>query len=180
MSEETLRLGTTNRRLDAVAVEQGREFPCPLRPGLTITILPAAEFNPRYVRAIRKSTEAVRDLLSEAKDQDKEAKKILEKGAREESILGELSTAEFLVEAIVTDIKGLFNHETGEELEYTPERGLRILSDPGHADVKNWIAMQATRFGHFYVKQTEKDLGNSSRGSRGKKSGAARAGKTKR
>lgn len=139
----TLRLGTSNRRLDEAAISQGVDKECPFRPGLVVTILPGASYNPRFRKAIQNAA-----LKSNG---DAESAK--------EKFLSRYDDPEFVVEALVSDMKGLYN-ENGNEVKYTTERGLAIFSDPANADVKEWVVTQAHQYGQFYTESVEEDAGN--------------------
>lgn len=159
----TLRLGTTNRRLDPDAVKSGVRKACPYRPGLHVTLLPAAHFNARWQQALAEAARRER-----ARGEDAEG-----------GVMERLSDPQLLVDAIVADMDGIYD-EDGEEVEYTPELGLQILSDEGNRDVADWIASQAFQWGHFYTEEVRADEKNSGTGSSGKKAGAGRSTKTRR
>lgn len=140
---ETLRLGTTSRRLDPEAVESGTERECPLRPGLTVMIRPAAMFNPHFRKALQNRVQQIADANGDG----------LEYTARYQD-------PEFVAEALVADVRGITRAD-GSEVTYTPDLGRAVLSDPGNADVLEWIANEALDFGHFYTAQVEEDEKNS-------------------
>lgn len=169
---ETLRLGTSNKRLDPVAVEQGVTRPCPFRPGLTITILPAASFNPRFRRAVQLG--AVK-AAAKLKSQNGNVETATEEA--EDEFLGRYDDPHFIVAALVADMGGLYDGE-GNEVEYTTERGLQVFSDPGNADVKEWTVNQSLLYGQFYVEEVQEQRKNSRTGSGGKKAGAGKSEKT--
>ena len=135
----SLRLGTTARRLDMSAIHSGVRVTCPLRPGLDVTILPAAMFNPRYRKAVQ-------DFIER------------EIGANGNG-LHRHRDPEFVATALVADMT--ITDAEGEAVEYTPEIGTALLSDDGHADVLEWIAHEAYEFGRFYTEQVEEDAKNS-------------------
>lgn len=149
MGDEALRLGNSNRKLDEAATHQGIEKECPMRPGLVVTILPGASWNPRYAKATRNwamsATDA--DTPEEAKEQ------------AEEAFRDRYDDPEFVAEALVADMSGLYNAK-GNEVQYTTERGIAILADPGNADVRQWIVNQAHQYGQYYTEAVEEDAGN--------------------
>lgn len=152
-----MRLGTTHRKLDRLAIEQGVEKECPERPGLFVRILPASTYNPRYRKAIQ--DEAMR--IKDGGEAD---------GNRYED-------AQFVADVLVADMRGLYDGE--EEIEYTPEIGAEIFADPAHRDVLDWIVSEAMKRGQFYTEAVEKKVGNSPAGSSGKKAGAGKSTKTR-
>lgn len=141
---ETLYLGTTKRRLSPAAVEDGVPYDCPIRPGLTVTIRPAAMFNPHYRKAfqnrIQRMTEDNGDGIAEHTSRYRDS--------------------DFVVEALVADMGPLFNAD-GDQVEYTPERGKALLGDPGHADVLEWVSNTALDDGRYYEAEVEEDEKNS-------------------
>lgn len=159
---ETLRLGTTGRRLDVLAVQQGIEKECPLRPGLFVTVLPAGTFNPRFARAIQARLER----LAAKKEQE---------GAQPSTRFEE--DPEFVVDALVASMRGIYAGD-GSEVAYTPAVGLQVLADPGNADVTVWICNEAHDYGRFYEQGVEADAKNSSPGSNGKQVGAGESERT--
>jgi hypothetical protein len=166
-----MRLGTTTRRLDPVASKQGVRKECPYRPGLFVTLLPAAPFNPRWQRALAdtiKRERAERNGDAKAAGEDEAAAFALDR----------LEDPQLLVEAVVADMDGIFDDED-KAVTYTPEVGIEILSDEGNKDVTGWIAVEAFRWGQFYVEEVERDEKNSAAGSSGKKAGAGRSKKTR-
>lgn len=142
MSDQVLQLGTTNRRLNAQAITDGVPTPCPLRPGLTVSVLPAAMFNPRYRKALQTRIER---MVAENGDNG-EPNRYQDPG--------------FVADALVADMQGIRGAD-GSEVAYTEEIGQQVLSDPGNADVLEWVANQAMDFGHFYTAQVEEDEKNS-------------------
>lgn len=156
---ETLRLGTRDRRLDEAATQQGRECVPPDYLGLdgvTVWVLPAATYNPRARRAIQNVARSMangngrritaEDLEGDAEDLSDEVNEIL-------------YDPRFVVDALVADIDGLYNGK-GNAVKYTRDRGLAILSDPGYADVLDWIVTEAKRLGKYYSETVEEDAGN--------------------
>lgn len=156
-----VRLGSSSRRLDVLAVAQGIEHECPLRPGLTVTILPAGPFNARFKRALQERVERMAERNGSA-----------EEGA------DRFSDPAFVAQALVLTMTGLYGAD-GSEIPYTPELGNQILADPGNADVLAWIANESMRYEHYYTKDVEADAKNSSTGSSGKKAGVGRSAKTR-
>lgn len=142
MAEETevLRLGSTARRLDPAAIAQGVRKECPFRPGLFVLVLPAASYNPRFRKAIQAQRAAAAD-------------------GTPPSFESRYDDPQFVAEALVADVEGIYR-EDGTPVEYTPELGLRILEDPGNADVREWIVTEAHSYGDYYAKQVEADAGN--------------------
>ena len=138
--EADLRLGSSNRRLDATAIQQGVRKECPFRPGLFVMVLPAASYNPRYRKALQN------------------ARAKLDAGEQTE-FLSKYDSPEFVTEAFVADMDGLYDRE-GKPVPYTPERGLKILSAAQNADVLEWIANDAHAYGQFYTEAVEADAGN--------------------
>lgn len=140
---KALQLGTTNRRLDAEAVRSGAPHDCPLRPGLTVYIRPAAMFNPSF-------REALQNRIQQAAEANGDG---LEHANRYQD-------PGFVADALVAGMEGIRDAD-GEEVPYTPEIGRAVLADPGNADVLEWVANQAMDFGHFYAAQVEEDEKNS-------------------
>lgn len=139
-----MRLGTTTRRLDTEAVEQGVEKECPHRPGLFVRVLPAASWNQRFKERVRRENEAVVQRMKENGDPGK---------------VDYYDDAEFIADTVVAGMRGLYDDE-GNEVEYTPELGAQILADPYNADVKEWVVLQAKQYGRYYREEVEKDAGN--------------------
>lgn len=137
------RLGTTDRHLDADAVDDGVRLECPLRPGLFVTITPAASYN----RAYRAALSDWRERWDGSKD------------AKPSDDLGKwYESAEVVARGIVRDMDPIF--EDGEPVEYTPELGVEILSDRSQADVLTWIADMSVTSAHFFNRAMEADAGN--------------------
>jgi hypothetical protein len=130
----SLRLGTTRRRLDGRAVKEGVRKECVFRPGLYVTILPGATFNPRYKAAISRATD-------------------------DEQFRSRYDDPEFVRDALVASMDGI-SDEDGEPVPYTPEVGLAVLADPGNADVREWIVSQSLEYTHYYNEQLEADAKN--------------------
>jgi hypothetical protein len=161
------RLGTTNRRLDELAVAQGVEKECHHRPGLFVTVLPAGQFNPRFDRALRARVER---LTKEA---------ALKNGdAAAEEFSTRWRDPEFVAGALVAGMRGIYTAE-GEEVAYTPELGVQVLADPGNADVLAWVTGEALDYERYYTGSVERDAKNSPAGSGGKRAGAGNSGKTR-
>lgn len=140
--EQAIRLGTSNKRLDALAIKQGVTKECPFRPGFTVTFLPAASYNPRFRKAIQNGPRTNGDAETAA-----------------EEFLNRYDDPQFVVDALVSDMGGIYNGQ-GEPVTYTPELGLAILADPSNADVKEWVVNEAHHYGHFYSEGVEQDAGN--------------------
>lgn len=158
---ETLRLGTTNRRLDVLAIEQGVEKDCSaLRPGLKVTILPAGTWNPRFRRALQARVE-----------------RIAEANGKAGGIPERYEDPEFVAAALVLNMSGMYN-ASGEAVEYTHARGVAALSDPANADVMAWIVHEAQDYGRYYTEAVEADAKNSLTGSGGKQAGAGSSERT--
>ena len=149
-AKESLQLGSSARKLDAVAVRQGIERECPYREGVTFTILPAAHFNPRFRRAVQN-----RMTLAVAKKANGLAS---EDGAHDETFVeeaeGRYDDPEFIASALLADINGIRN-EKGNPVKYTHERGVQILSDPSNWDVREWLINEALTLGQFYTDDVE-------------------------
>lgn len=140
----TLRLGTTTRALDVEKAHQGVEKECPHRPGLYVTVLPAAAWNRRWKERVRQENEAV---LARMRDGEKiEGRDFFE-------------DAGFIADTLVGGMRGLYDAD-GNEVAYTPEIGVQVLEDEANADVKEWVVLQAQRYGQFYRDEVEKDEGN--------------------
>lgn len=139
MTTSTLRLGTTTRRLDLDAVHQGRAVECPLRPGLTVTVLPAAAYNPRYKKALQAWA-----LRLPARSNG-DAEKV--------EMQDHLTDPQFVTDALVASMTGIYSGD--EPVEYTPDVGLEILADEANADVLGWIANEAYDYGLFYTEDVE-------------------------
>lgn len=135
----TLRLGTTHRRLDLDAIHQGKPLECPFRPGLTVTILPAATYNPRYKKALQ----AWGMRLSERAN-----------GSGEVEISDHLEDPVFVADALVADMAGIYDGE-GNPVEYTAEIGRRVLGADANADVLSWVANAAHDYGRYYAEDVE-------------------------
>lgn len=167
MTTETLRLGATDRRLDLEAVGHGIEKECPFRPGFFVTILPGLAFNGRYQRALISLGERIAAQASK-----KEAD-----GAAVQAVDDRFRDPVFVVEAVVAGMRGLFAAD-GSEVAYTPEVGVQVLSDPGHADVLAWIGNEAHDYARYYTDQLRADAGNSPAGSNGNGPGAGDSERT--
>jgi hypothetical protein len=155
-------LGTTNRRLDTLAVEQGVERECdPLRPGLFVTILPAGTFNPRFRSAIQERVERMAERNGKGEDSD---------------ALDRYDDPAFVVQALVLSMRGIRKAD-GTEVEYTSEVGMRALSDPGNADVLGWIVNEAHVYTRYYTQGVEADAKNSPTGSGGRQAGVGKSEK---
>jgi len=161
MAETTYRLGDTGARLDLVAVQQGVEREHWHRKGLKVRVLPAGDFNPRFRNAFR-------DRAMEIGDRN---------GSSGE-VPSWTDDAAFVATAIVADMSGIYDAD-GNAVAYTPAVGERVLSDPENADLLAWIVSEALQHGSFYTERVEKQVGNSRRGSGGKRAGAARSARTR-
>lgn len=155
-----MRLGTSDKKLDAAAIRQGVTKECPFREGFTVTILPGASYNPRFRKAIQNATAAITPSHTIA-----------------DEFTSRYEDPQFIVDALVADMGGIYG-EDGEPVAYTPEIGVAILSDPGNADVKEWVVNEAHQYGSYYTKSVEQDAKNSQTGSSGNKAGAGRSGKS--
>ena len=138
----TLQLGTTDRRLDLAAIEQGVEKECPDRPGLFVRILPASPYNPRYRAAV-----------------ENRALKVTENGEGPPSFVEMFDDPAFVTEALVADMRGIRDGD-GSEVAYTPEIGVQILSAPEHQDVREWIGRESLKRGQYYTESVEGRKGN--------------------
>lgn len=138
-----LRLGKTNKRLDAAAIQQGVRKECPFRPEFYVLILPGANYNPRYRKALQNA--AIRANGDES--------------AAREDFLSRYEDPAFVVDALVAGMDGIFDSE-GEPVPYTPELGLEVLSAPDNADVLQWVVNEAHSYGQFYAKAVEAEAGN--------------------
>lgn len=167
MDTNTIRLGTTTKRLDQAAVQQGVEVECPFRPDFFVTVLPGATWNPRFRVAL----------------QNQKARGWVPDGAEgaeltaAERFLRVYDDPEFIAEALVAGWRGVVGAD-GAEVEFDQALCVAVLSDPGNLDVREWIVNQATTYGRFYTESVEEEAGNSGRGSSGKKAGAGRSKKT--
>lgn len=158
-----IKLGKAGRRLDTDAIDKGVWKDCPYHD-IRVRIRPAASFNPRFRKAMRARIE---DSVERSLGEDAEG-----------SITSWTEDAEFIVNSVVADIDGLYNGED-EPVAYTPEIGVRLLSDPGHIDVREWIVQEATSYQAFYAQTLAKRSGNSRSGSSGKRAGAGRSARTR-
>ncbi len=150
-------------RLDPALVEQGVEKECPFAKGLYVTILPAASWNSRWKERVRQENDRV---LARMRDGE-------QKGRAD--FFGD---PDFIAGTLIADMRGIYDAD-GEEVPYTHDLGVRIMTDPANADVREWVVIQAQRYGQFYAEEVEKDLGNSGGGSSGKQAGAGKSKKTK-
>ena len=166
-----MRLGNSKRKLDVDAVRDGVERECPLRAGLTVRILPAADFNPRYRKAVQTFVFDVEDRIEVDSTEDLYAEARLRIAER-------MNNAEFLVRAIIADLGPIFDDQ-GNEIEYTEDVGRELFASGEHDDVVGWIGSEARRVADFYAEGVEADAGNSKRGSSGTKAGAAKSAKRK-
>lgn len=146
MSEatETLYLGTTKRRLDIRAVEDGVAYDCPIRPGLVVTIRPAAMFNPHFRRALTERVQRIAE--TNGGDSVEHTSRYRDSG--------------FVAEALVAHM-GPLKRADGTEVDYTPEIGRAVLADPGNADVLEWISNTALDDGRYYTAEVEEEEKNS-------------------
>lgn len=148
---EGLRLGATTRRLDVLAVEQGRRLECPFRPQFYVRILPAAAYNPRYKTALQ----AARVTEAALAEQDPEKRD----EAIGRSYLARYEDPAFVAGAFVADMEGVYRDD-GSPVPYSQEVGERILRDPANADVKQWIVAEAHEWGKFYADAVAREAGN--------------------
>ena len=139
---ERFRLGTTDRRLDASAIEAGGPTEWPRRPGLTVSVLPHAVFNPRFRAALHNRIERLKAANGERPETNRH------------------DDPQFVAEALIADMQGIHRAD-GSPVEYTVEIGTQLLSDPGNADVLEWVANESMNLGHFYEAQVEEDEKNS-------------------
>lgn len=175
MTTETIRLGATDRRLNLEAVGHGIEKECPFRPGFFVTILPGLAFNSRYQRALislgeRIAAQASKKKADGAAERDSD-------GAAVQAVDDRFRDPLFVVEAVVAGMRGLFAAD-GSEVAYTPEVGIQVLADPGHADVLAWIGNEAHDYARYYTDQLRADAGNSPAGSNGNGPGAGDSERT--
>ena len=166
---EVIRLGTQARRLDVALIEQGERVEAPMAPGVFFTVLPWGDQNRRFRRALR--ARAMKEGLRGKSDAPE--------GEELHDYLSDLTEdPAFVVDAVLLDVEGLVDGE-GEPLEYTRDRILGVLKDPGFSHVLSWLVGVALRLAGRYVEDTVA-VGNSSRSaSSGKRAGAARSAKTK-
>lgn len=139
-----MRLGNSAKRLDATAIQQGVVKECPYRDGLTVRVLPAAGFNPRFRKAIQ--NQAVQALSDSAE-------------SAREAFINRYEDPAFVAKALVADMDPIYDDD-GERLDYTPEIGEEVLSDPGNADVLQWIVNEALTYGQFYTDTVEAEAKN--------------------
>lgn len=162
MSDDILRLGTTDRRLDVEAVTSGIEKECVFRPGLFVTFLPAATFNDRYARALIARSERISRV---------EDDRAFEQGTRMDH--------ELVVDGLVVAMRGIRTAD-GTEVPYTREVGVQVLGDPSNADVLSWVSNESRKYAAYYTDRLEDDLGNSSTDSSGSSAGVGKSEKTSR
>lgn len=142
-------------RLDETATEQGvtKRYP---GSDVSVTILPAAMFNPRVRRM----------LMQQARD-----------GTSDEEFIQErFRDPVFIARAIVADMD--IEDGNGEKVPYTPENGEKVLGNPAYAHFREWVMAEAGNLAQFYAKELEADVGNSRNGSSGKRAGAGKSKKT--
>jgi len=166
MSDNIMRLGSSPRRLDILAVEQGVEHECPLRPEFYVTVLPAGTWNPRFKRALQQRVERISERNGRP-DTD----------AAEDEFRDRYDDPAFVLDALVLSMRGIYG-PTGEERPYTHDIGLNVLADPHNADVLAWIVNQAHLYGRYYEDGLEADAKNSLTGSGGSEAGAGTSEKT--
>ncbi len=154
-----MKLGTTNRRLDAKAITQGIEVECPMRPGFFVTILPGAMYNPRYRKAVQE-----------------DADRVAEMAPSDAEVVNRYDSLDFVVRALVSGMRGITDDE-GNPVPYSPEMAKDVLGATENSDVRDWLISEAHNYGQFYTDSVEKDAKNSSTGSSGKAAGAGRSGK---
>lgn len=145
---ETLTLGKKPKKLDLDVLENGVRREAPMAPGVYFTVLPWGTYNPRYRRALQARAEKnaeERKRLNEAEDVEE---------ATREYLLSRQEDAEFIVDAVVKDVEGLLNGN-GNEVKYTRERGLRILSDPAWAHLRDWVVGVAYVAASTYASEVE-------------------------
>lgn len=158
-----IKLGKAGKRLDTEAIEQGVWQDCPMHEGVRVRIRPAAAFNPRFRKALRARAEEIAERA--LGDDDFEAASWSD-------------DPETIVAAVVADMDGLYDGED-RPVTYTPEIGVRLLSDPGHLDLREWIVQEALHYQAYYARTLAKRSGNSRPGSSGKKAGAGRSARTR-
>lgn len=84
---------------------------------------------------------------------------------------GEIGT-EMLGELVVAGWSGL-TLESGEELPYSPETAIAILSSPDHSDLAIWALAEATKISQEAAKRADARLGKSSPATDGSSSESA-------
>lgn len=149
---ESLRLGTTDRKLDAVAVQQGLTRDCPHREGLKVTILPAANFNPRFQKAVQEQLMAAA-LRSRAKKAEEP------NGEANTHVWNRYEDPQFIATALVSNMDGLYG-ANNKKRKYTPALGAEIFADPSHWDVKQWVVNEALDLAQFYVQEVQAEAKN--------------------
>lgn len=145
---ETLKLGAKGRRLDLDVIENGLEREAPMAPGVTFRILPWGTHNPRYRKALQARAQRnaeERKALEEADDPE---------AAARDYLLAKQEDPEFIVDAVLADIDGLLNGN-GNPVKYTRERGVRILSDPEWAHLRDWVVGVAFQAAGKYKEEVE-------------------------
>jgi hypothetical protein len=145
---ETLRLGRKPRKLDLEVIEQGVRKEAPMAPGVFFRILPWGTHNRRYKLATQKR----------AARQSAEGKALDGDGDIRGFMLAQQEDPEFIVDAVLADVEGLLNAK-GNEVKYTRERGIAILSDPAWAHLRDWIVGESWRAAGIYQEEVE-DAGN--------------------
>lgn len=163
---EGLRLGHSPKKLDLDVIEHGIRKEAPMAPGVFFRILPWGTHNKRYKAALQ---EWVR------RDFD-------EKGGTEDDFRAFMrhrdEDPEFIVKAVLADVEGLLN-ENGNAVQYTPERGVEVLSDPAWEHLRDWIVWEAKQAAEKWDEEVEHSGNGSKPDSRGKKAGAAKSGATR-
>lgn len=160
---DALKLGTTDRRLVVDAVAGGIEKECLYRPGLFVTMLPAAAFQKRFARALIAFGERA------AAEDSPNDYATYEVDSRLDPVL--------VVDGVIVTMRGIYGAD-GEEVAYTREVGLQILTDPGNADVLSWISNEARQLAEYYSDRLEDEAGNSSPDSSGSSAGVGASKKT--
>lgn len=158
-------------RLKPDAVERGVELEVP-HPvtgeptGFFVVVRAADAWSRPFKRHMRSAVErALTKLQANGENPDAET-----------TDLGFADDIEFIVDALVGDMRPIY--EDDEEVPFTRERGIELLSDPENAWLKEWVVRQAQLYWRFYAEEVAADEGNSGSGSSGKQAGAAESKKT--
>lgn len=155
---DVIRLGTKAKRLDLDVATNGVTRECPWAPGVHFTVLPWGTQNKRYKQALQKWAMQSRAEKNGQKggpdavdvDPEEGTKRFLESKTED---------PEFIVDAVLADIDGLLN-EKNNPIKYTRERGLKILSDPEWAHVRDWVVGLAMQAASTYKEDLEEEAKN--------------------
>lgn len=130
---EVLKLGHKPKRLDLDVLENGLRREAPMAPGTYWTVLPWGTHNKRYRKALQ-----VRAMRERAQSNGRRSAEEVGEDEARDYILGKQEDPEFIVDAVLMRFEGVLN-SNGNEVKYTRERALQILSDPEWVHLRDWI-----------------------------------------